>query len=59
MKKWNELSKATKRISIVLGAAVVLGGGFGGYKVYAQQQHTQSKAAIEASLEEVESRCIG
>ena len=53
MKKWNELSKATKRISIVIGAAVVLGGGFGGYKVYAQQQHTQAKAAIEASLEEV------
>ena len=53
MKKWNKLSKATKRISIVIGAAVVLGGGFGGYKVYAQQQHTQAKAAIEASLEEV------
>ncbi|WP_373193555.1 hypothetical protein [Enterococcus sp. RIT-PI-f] len=53
MKKWNELSKATKRISIVIGAAVVLGGGFGGYKVYAQQQHNQAKAAIEASLQEV------
>ncbi|WP_195958021.1 hypothetical protein [Enterococcus gallinarum] len=53
MKKWKELSEMTKRLSIIAGVVIVLGGGFGGYKVYAQQQHNQAKEAIETSLKAV------